>query len=220
MPRSIPSRLERNVPEPFALPSSTPSGRTLSPDELRSWLDAHSRDIARRWHLEVRSRQEEMDPPVEELLEAFLRLLAGFLPCLQSNHREQAGLIFDEAAELYGHLGAVRGLAAGEAIEETQLLREVLLRFLYLHPPAKGRHALGLRELLQVSRSVDRLVTHAGIGHTDTLFFKFFQSHGVPDAPGSQVLEEVREQLDHIRRDLEGLHALVGSGSPDEAVAE
>jgi len=161
-----------------------------------------------------------MDPSIEELLEDFLRLLAGFLPCLHSNHREQAGLIFDEAAELYGHLGAIRGLAAGEAIEETQLLREVLLRFLYLHPPVEGKHPLGLRELLQISRAVDRLVTHAGIGHTDTLFFKFFQSHGVPDAPGPQVVAEVREQLDHIRHDLEGLHALVGSGSSDESVAE
>ena len=209
MPNSPMGHLDEIGAESISIPAPQNGRRALSPDEVTAWLDEWAPEIARRWRLEVSARHEQLDPGVEELLGRFFGVLASFLPLLHSAHRDQFGSLFDQIAELYGHLGALRGLAAGEAVEEAQLLREVVFRFLYLHPPAGGRRGLALREFLQLSRQVDRLVTHAGIGHTDTLFFKLFQAAGVPSAPGEGILTEVRDQLEQFREEFEELRTLI-----------
>lgn len=187
------------------------SSRMVSLDEVLIWLEGHGDAMAARWLLELRSRSRDLDPEDERLLGEFLALLVRLLPECLGAYRQQGLPLLHQAAQLYGHLAALRGLAAGEGVEEIQLLREVLLRFLFRDPPGEGRaKGLGLRELLHLSRLVDQSVTHTSVGHTDTLFFKLFQGHGVPKSTSQQTRAEVRDQLEEIRRELEGLRALEG----------
>lgn len=186
-----------------------PTGRRpLTPEELVDWLEAHEDALAERWLVELRSRTDGISGPMEGLLREFLRLLAGFLPHGMGVYRDQAVPLFHQAAELYGNLGAIRGLAAGEAVEEVQILREVVLRFLFLEPPGVGGAGLGLRELLQLSRLIDQAVTHASVGHTDSLFFNLFHGTGVPESPAHDVVEEVYEQIRALDRELKRLRRL------------
>lgn len=185
--------------------SSIQESAPLTPAELSDWLDAHRQAIAERWIVEVRSRAGDVDAAVLPLLEEFLHLLTSFLAPGMGAFRDQAEVLLREAAELYGNLGGHRGQAAGEAVEEFQLLREVLLRFLYLDSPAGGIESLGLREFLQLNRLVDVGVTYTSIGHTDTLFFNLFQGTGVTEAPTPEFFETVGDQVAAIRDELDRL---------------
>ena len=167
----------------------------LTPAELSSWLDEQREAMADRWLLEVRSRSEGIDGELLILIGDFLHLLTSLLAPGLGAFREQVEAILQQAAELYGNLGAHRGLAAGEAVEEVQLLRRVLLRFLYTLLPGGGSTGVSLRDLLQLNRLVDLGVTYASVGHTDTLFFNLFHGTGVSGTLTPELLAEVREQV-------------------------
>lgn len=181
--------------------------RPLTPTELQEWLERHGDAMAERWMEEVRARGERARGPVADLLAEFLRLLVRLLPAGVGPHREHAGHLFREAAELYGSLGAARGLAAGEAVEEFQLLREVFLRYLFRAPLRVDGFAVGIafRELLLLNRFVDLGVTHASIGHTDALFFKLLHGAGVAERLEGDTLDEVREQLRALAKEADQL---------------
>jgi hypothetical protein len=151
--------------------------------------------MADRWLLEVRSRSEGIDGELLILIGDFLHLLTSLLAPGLGAFREQVEAILQQSSELYGNLGAHRGLAAGEAVEEMQLLRRVLLRFLYTLMPGGGSTGASLRDLLQLNRLVDIGVTYASVGHTDTLFFDLFHGTGVSGGPTPELLAEVREQV-------------------------
>ena len=184
---------------------------TLTPAELSSWLEEQREAMAARWLLEVRSRSEGIDGELLVLIGDFLHLFTSLLAPGLGAFRYQVEAVLQQAAELYGNLGAHRGLAAGEAVEEVQLLRGVLLRFLYTLPPGGGSTRVSLRDLLQLNRLVDLGVTYASVGHTDTLFFNLFHSAGVSGAPTPELLAEVREQVagvwDELSLLLEGEEA-------------
>lgn len=182
--------------------------RPVTPEEMAAWLNERRESLSDRWLIELRSRAEGIEGPLEELMREFIGLLVALLPRGFGVYREQAISIFHQAAELYGNLGAIRGLAAGEAVEEVQLLREVLFRFLFQEPPGGTGVGLGLREFLQLSRLVDQAVTHASVGHTDTLFFNLFHGTGVPESPAQDVVDEVREQVRTLRSELDALQSL------------
>jgi len=187
------------------LSSAVGESGLVTPEELSEWLQSHHRAIAERWIGEVRSRVGDVNDPVIPLLEDFLHLLSSFLGPGLGVYRDQVEALFQSAAELYGNLGGHRGQAAGESVEEFQLLREVILRFLHLDPPGGSIESVGLRELLQLNRLVDLGVTYVSIGHTDTLFFNLFQGAGVTGGPTPELLREVRDQVTSIRGDLEAL---------------
>jgi hypothetical protein len=174
----------------------------VSPAEFAAWVEARLPLLVGRWHREILSRYDHVHG-VNGLLEEFLTLLAGFLPALVGPQRDQVEPIWIRAAELFGAVAARRGLAAGEVIEEMQLLREAVIRQLYQDPPMGGRSRLSLREVLRLNRAVDTGVTHASVGHTDAMFFWLFEGSGIPDAPPTaELLAELRSQLDAIRTDL------------------
>jgi hypothetical protein len=102
-----------------------------------------------------------------------------------------------------------RGLAAGEAVEEAQILREGVLRVLYQDPPTTHAGAMGLREVLRLNRAIDQLVTYTSVGHTDALFFALFQGSGVPERLSDDVRYELRTQLGAIRRAFDELEGAV-----------
>lgn len=191
--------------DPYAEASSPPSdeGGPLIPLDLTRWLFGHQEALAERWREEIRFRADGMDEEVSDLVGEFLHLLTSLLAPGLGAHRSQAEAILQQAAELYGNLGAHRGLAAGEAVEEFQILREVVLRFLFEEIQA-GRSSFGegLRDLLQLNRLIDRGVTYVSVGHTDTLFFSLVHGTGVSGPPTRELLAVVREQVAAIRHDL------------------
>lgn len=189
------------------LPGSTRTQerRPLTPAEFGRWLDEQQEGMAERWLVEIRSRTDGTDEQVFELIREFLYLFTSFLSTGVGPFREQVEPLLQQAAELYGNLGAHRGLAAGEAVEEIQVLREVFLRFFYTDPPGTGPTNVELRDLLQLNRLVDRAVTYASIGHTDTLFFHLFHGTGVSNAPDPALLGEVLEQVSAVGEELAAL---------------
>lgn len=136
---------------------------------------------------------------MEELLEQFIELLLDLLPGLLGRYRDQLEPLWTQTSELFGSLAANRGLAAGEAVEEAQFLREAVLRLLYQDPPLAPTGPMGLREVLRLNRVIDELVTYTSVGHTDALFFALFQGSGVPERLSDDVRYEIRSQLEAIR---------------------
>lgn len=143
-----------------------------------------------------------MNERARDLLEAFTETLVSFLPAFLGPYKEQVEPIWQQATETYGSVAAKRGLAAGEVIEEFQLLREELLRLFYADPPVRSLDRLALRDVLRINRIVDDGVTHASVGHTDALFFALFQGSGAPESLSAEQAVEVREQLRLMRAEF------------------
>ena len=154
---------------------------------------------------EVPDRALERDDGRRELFEHFLRFFLQLLPRTLGPYRDSLDPVWDRAAELFGSFAANRGLAAGEVIEEAQILREAIMRMLYQDPPRGAAGPLGLREILRLNRVVDRLVLHASVGHTDALFFALFQGSGVPESLSDDIRWEIREQLQTLASEAEAL---------------
>lgn len=172
--------------------------RKLEPLEFARWVERHAAPLADRWLGEVLARHPRPGSAVEMLLGRFFRLFTSMLPASLGPYREHVEPLWVQAAELFGSVAAQRGLAAGEAVEEFQVLREVLIRELYVEPPAEGQLPLPLRDLLRLNRVIDRGVTQTSVGHADVLFFALFQGSGVPEHLDAQVTQEVTSQLDAI----------------------
>ena len=177
-------------------------GSALTPEELGRWLYGQREAMAERWLLELLSRSEDIEEELLVLVREHLLLLTSLLPVGLGPFREEAEAILQQAAELYGGLAAHRGLAAGEAVEEVQLMRGVLLRFFHTISPVERGYSYNLRDLLQLNRLIDLVVTYTSVGHTDALFFKLFHGTEVSGDPVPEVLAEIWEQVEGMRDEL------------------
>ena len=178
--------------------------------DLAQWVEGNGDRLAERWLIEVASRSGPWEPEVESLMSRFFHGFVSLLPGCLGPLRSQIQPLWVQAAELYGSLGSMRALAAGDIIEEFQSLREALIRLLYADPPKGGAEPISLRELLLLNRIVDRGVTQASVGHTDALFFALIEGSGLAAAPTSEVLQEVGDQLDALQTERDTVLA----GSP------
>lgn len=205
--------------EPFVDHRSTPRSRRsarehdraerIAPVELAAWLREHDDRLGRQWLNAVLHRHGDRDAGAGGLLEEFVGVLVPILPAFLGPYREQVEPLWKQASELYGSVAAMRGLAAGEVIEEFQLLREELLRLFYDEPPVRDLDHLTLRDVLRLNRIVDMGVTHASVGHTDALFFALFQGSGVPRSLTEEQVAEVRSQLESIDAEFRGVMELL-----------
>ncbi|MEM7415761.1 MAG: hypothetical protein AAF389_09720 [Gemmatimonadota bacterium] len=171
--------------------------------DLSDWLTDRCGLLADRWIRDV-LRREQSPPEVRiRIVGRFARLIVRVLPMMLGPHRNELRPAWDRAAELYGAVGAKRGLAAGEVIEEFHLLRELVIRELYADAPLDGSTAWPMREVLRLNRALDRAVTHASIGHTDTLFFDFFGPDTGRSILGSDdVAAEAELQLEQLTAEI------------------
>ena len=183
----------------------------LEPIELARWLEERHDRIRDRWLSDVQSRDSGWSPAVEALTVEFFDLFLDMLPHGLGPFKDQVEPIWVQAAELFGSMAAKRGLAAGEVIEEFQILRDAVIRFLYAEPPVAGPLRISLRDLLRVNRFVDRGVTQASVGHTDALFFALFQGVGVSEGLTDETVAEIRNQLDVIRGEFRQVERALGS---------
>jgi hypothetical protein len=177
------------------LPPRGEGVRSLNPTDLAAWLHARLESLADGWRSAIRGQASGMGELDDALLGSFTRELVRFLPWMVGPHRESVEPLWTKASELFGSVAAKRGLAAGEVIEEFQILRELVIRELYRDPPLGGRLPLSLREILRLNRGIDRGVTHASVGHTDALFFQFFEAEGVVAESQENLIREVLEQI-------------------------
>lgn len=208
MIRDHPRRPSEDNPDPDADVSERDPGETTPAREFTRWLRRHTDEVARRWRAGIAQRADGLDAVSEALLARFLDLTLLLLPGCLGPLKAQFEPIFRRLAELYGSVGAMRGLAAGEVIEEWQLLRELLIRRVFAEPPDVGSPSLFLREILRLNRLVDRGVTYASVGHTDAMFFALFQGSGAPAQLDEHLLSEVEDQLQEIREDTDALLGL------------
>jgi hypothetical protein len=181
-------------------PSRSPSRRSHpSPDahHLGEWLEAQRGFLAKYWIEEI-SHRVSMEQEMERILTRFLDLLTQMIPGALDHRRTSVDRVWKRAAELYGTLGAHRGLAAGDIVEEFQIVREAVIRTLFQAPPARYGAALSLSNALRLNRFLDSGVTHASIGHTDGLFFALFKGNGVSTVPAAKLVAELEEQLESL----------------------
>jgi hypothetical protein len=195
-------------------PGGTPSVRPMTEIELCRWLEANAAELARRWSAELSSRPARDAGPLGALRDDLLHAVTRILAPATGPWRDEVEPHVHQLAAMYGNVSALRGLAAGDVVEEVQILREILLRFLFREAtPETGSRGLDLRELLRLSRVVDQLVTHANVGHIDALFFNLLHGTGVTEAPGEDVLAEIRSDLAHLQEEVDRLRP------PDVGVA-
>lgn len=145
-----------------------------------------------------------------ELVERELGLLVDSLGGLVGPLRREVRPIWKQASEHYGRVGAARGLAAGEVVEEMQHLRELLIR--HLAPVlAAMRPRQGMALLLRLNRLVDTGVAMAVVGYTDALVATLLTSEEgeVEAPPNGMELEpdDVVKQLNQIEGELVRLAA-------------
>jgi len=194
----------RDSAQPAEIQSSRSPVRTTRPSPgtthpppdkpLGEWLEAQRGFLAVYWLDEILHRVS-MEPEMERILERFLNLLTRMIPGALDHRRSVVDPVWKRAAELYGTLGAQRGLAAGDIVEEFQIVREAVVRILFQAQPMKYGTPLSLPEALRLNRFLDSGVTHASIGHTDGLFFALFHGNGVSTVPTTKLVAEVEEQL-------------------------
>ncbi len=177
--------------------------RSVGPAELATWLQDRVPHLGEEWSAEILVRGLGQGTAVDRVVGKFVSQLVAFLPWLLGPQAEHVQPLWIRASELFGAMAAKRGLAAGEVIEEFQILRELVIRDLYREPPLGGRLPLSLREILRLNRILDSGVTHASVGHTDAMFFQFFEADNAPVAMSDvEVAREADAQLDLIREDM------------------
>ena len=159
----------RSTSSPARSPRTRGSGTHLIVESL----ELQQGHLARYWLAEIKNRVT-LNRDVEHLLDRFLKLLTAMIPRALGYHGTSTWDLWKRAAELFGALGARRGLAAGEVVEEFQIVREGLIRLLFQAPTGQNREALSLSDVVRLNRFLDSGVTHASIGHTDELFFSLF----------------------------------------------
>ena len=132
-----------------------------------------------------------------------LSLLIDVFATMVGPLRRETKLIWGRVTEQYGRHAAIRGLAAGEVVEEMQYLRELLIRFL---APAIAalRPRQGMALLLRLNRLVDRGVAMAVVGYTDELAASLVPVSEDGDGPGRRTPDpaELTLALDLLQAEL------------------
>jgi hypothetical protein len=185
--------------------------------ELASWLRVRAPRLKEVWWEEIQSRGLGRAPEVEGVVEGFVGQVVTLLPYMLGPHRSHIEPLWVRLSELFGAMAAKRGLAAGEVMEEFHILREHLIRELYQDPPLEGRLPLALREILRLNRTLDRAVTHASVGHTDAMFFQFFQADDREPLSEADVAEEAGHQLELIRSEFSKVCAHLSATASEPA---
>ena len=124
--------------------------------------------MAQRWAIGLGDRLTSSKLVPRKIVKRELGLMIDAMAGLTGPMRREIRPIWKRIAEHYGRLGAARGLAAGEIVEEMQYLREVLIRFLApVLAPMRPRQGMAL--LLRLNQLVDSGVAMAVVGYTDAL---------------------------------------------------
>lgn len=170
---------------------------------IKKWLEDRTGRITGQWRAEIRDRAGPHGEDEDKLLGQFLESLALFIPPCFGENRETGEEVWEQATHLYGALALLRGLSAGEVVEELQLLRVVLLRLLLEDLPGDCGDRGFQREILLLNRLLDHGVVRASVAYVDDFFFAQLQGSGIPGGVTPEVESEMGRQLDAFRKELE-----------------
>jgi hypothetical protein len=176
--------------------------------KLTIWLRLREGGIADRWMQELRLSEGRQGGGSETLLERVVRYLVSFLPDCLGDSRERGLEVWERSAHLYGSLALRRGLAAGEVVEELQLLRGVILRMYLLDALSNtegqesGNTNLHMA-FLTLNRVLDMGVSRASVSYVDDLFFAHLQRSGVSEGVTDEVEGELLRLLEAFREELD-----------------
>jgi hypothetical protein len=168
---------------------------------IKEWLRERSDGIAIQWRAGIRDREGRHEEEGPQILEHFVQSLPLILSGCLGQNREAEEDVWEQATHLYGALALLRGLSAGEVVEELQLLRLVLLRLFLEEPPAHWEDRTFQREFLLVNKLLDRGVVRASVAYVDDLFFAQFQGSGIPGGVTPDVEYEMGRQLEMFLRE-------------------
>ncbi len=172
---------------------------------LAEWLQERGEETTRRWLHELRRGPGGGGKEENGLLGALVAYMVSFLPACVGQRRDEGMAIWQQATHLYGSLAVRRGLAAGEVVEEIQLLRGVILR-LYLADFSEGggeaRGGIRPREILALNEVLDAGVARASIAYVDDLFFAHVQGPGFLPEMDEETSREILRQLEGFREEL------------------
>jgi hypothetical protein len=165
-------------------------------------ITAQREALVEQWIHWLGDRMTVSNAVPDELIRQELALLIDVFGTMVGPLRRETKSIWLKVTEEYGRHAAVRGLAAGEVVEELQYLRELLIRFL-APSIAALRPRQGMALLLRLNRLVDRGVTMAVVGYTDALVASLLPE--VDDGrPGRRTPDpaELSHALTKIRAEL------------------
>jgi len=118
--------------------------------------------------------------------------------------RRSVAEVWRHACEHYGRLGAARGLAAGEIVEELQYLRELLIR--RVGPVLTGlRQRQAVAIILRLSATLDKGMAVAVVGYTDALVATLFAQNGVPSPLSALDHHDIERQLEQLEGHLQAV---------------
>lgn len=138
------------------------------------------------------------------LMRRDLRLMVDLVAEMAGPMRRETRELWEKASEHYGRTAAARGLAAGEVVEELSVLREILTRDLAAGVAAlRARQAMAV--LLHLHRVLDRGISVAVAGYTDTLVAGLMAQDGVPSAENELEASDLERQVGGLERELQTL---------------
>ncbi len=187
------------------VPSTRPSHPALlvARDAIR---DARERLVS-QWTSWVADRMASHPDVVKSTLNRQFGLLVDILIELAGPMRREGAELWFTACDSYGRLAAVRGLAAGEVVEEIQHLRELLIRHL-----SERVFSLSPRQsmavVLRLNRLLDKGIAHAVVGYTDALVETLLERSGVPVAASEPAERVITERLGQLEDELARLRKI------------
>jgi len=159
-----------------------------------------------RWSAWLATRQRAAQDLDAETTQRLVGMIVDLLILMVGPLRREVDETWYSASELYGRLAALRGLAAGEVVEELNHLRELLARELadfFVALPARQQ----LPTLLRLNRVVDSGVAGAVVGYTDALVASMFSRDGVP-VPTADSFQEAVAQVAALEAEVRQLAGL------------
>jgi hypothetical protein len=160
-------------------------------------------ELVAKWTAWLAGRQPGSTPLDADSTERMVRIIADLLVEMAGPLRREARDTWYAATELYGRLAALRGLSAGEVVEELQRLRELLILELaefFVALPARQQ----LPTVLRINRVLDSAVSNAVVGYTDALVASMFSREGVP-VPTTDSIQQMIAQLEGIEAEVKVL---------------
>lgn len=167
-------------------------------------LAANRDQLVARWSRWIGDRMAQAPQIRRPIVERQLGLLVDILIEMTGPLRRQVAELWFDAFEFYGQTAALRGLAAGEVVEEVQHLRELLIRDLSeVIAALPARHSMAT--FLRLSRLLDRGMAHAVVGYTDALVQSLFNQRGVPVGEYEPSEEKMLARLEQLEAELDSL---------------
>jgi hypothetical protein len=162
---------------------------------------ADSRDAMLGEWAEWLSRRNASGGLADHVVTRKLSLVLDALIEMLGPMRREADQVWAQVMEQYGRVGAARGLAAGEIVEEIQQLRVLLIR--HVGPLiAAMRPRRSVAVFLRLNAIVDRGIAEAVIGYTDALVASLLPAAPEAESLISATTEEVESRLGLLETQL------------------